>query len=266
MSLTGDIKSAMKSLLKPSLKTYDNFKLAQEASGAGYEDDELIDVIVSKTVNNRHLLNDIPFFNNATLSSLTSILYGFQEFNSINVIDLGGSTGLQYHILRRLIDRNKKINWRVVESTALAHKSKSQFSTDELSFSDDLPKAVHDFGEVHLVHCSGVIQYMPNPYETLKIIAESNSHYLAFARMCFSKKAKDVVILQQSTLSANGFGPLPPSFKDRVLLYPQTSIQKQRFFQILADRYETLFTFQDDSGVHYPEWQEGLGVFMRRKV
>ena len=265
MSFTGGIKSAMRSLLEPSLKTYKSFQEAQEASGMGYEDKELVDVIVSKTVQNRHLLNDSSYFNNATLSTLTSLLYCFQEFDSINVIDLGGSTGLQYHVIRGLIKTNKKINWRVVESTALAEKSKTLFSTDELSFSDDLEKAVNEFKEIHLIHCSGVIQYMPDPYNTLKTIAVSNSHYLNFARMCFSKKEEEVVILQQSSLSANGFGPLPSSFTDRVLLYPQTSILQEKFFQTLEARYKTIFSFQDDSGVHYPEWQKGLGVFMKRK-
>jgi putative methyltransferase (TIGR04325 family) len=255
----------LKARRDPPLKTYNSFGDAQEVCGMGYEDKELVDVIVAKTVQNRHLLNDAPYFNNATLSSLTSLLYCLEEYDSVNVVDLGGSTGLQYHIVRDLIVKNKKINWHVVESTALVEKSRSLFSTDELSFSDNLEKTIHDLKEIHLVHCSGVIQYMPDPYGTLEIIAASNARYLVFARMCFSKKANEVIIVQQSALSSNGFGPLPASFKDRTLSYPQTSIKKEKFLNILKHQYETVFSFQDDSGVHYPAWQEGLGVFMKKK-
>ena len=265
MSLPGKIKSAANRLLTPSLKTYGSFVQAQEASGKGYEDSELVEAIVSKTIQNRHLLFEIPEFNNSSLSTLTALLFCFQEFDSVNVIDLGGSTGLQYHIIRELISEKKKINWHVVESKALADRCKALFSTEELQFSDSLKTVINALKEIHLIHCSGVIQYLPDPYETLRTIAESNSHYLNFARMCFSKREKEVIILQQTLLSANGFGPLPPSFKDRTLLYPQTSIQKTKFFQALNSRYKTLFSFQDDSGVHYPEWQDGLGVFMKRK-
>lgn len=263
--MAGNIKSVIRSWRDPALKTYNTFRDAQEVCGMGYEDKELVDVIVSKTVQNRHLLNDASYFNNATLSSLTVLLYCLQEFDSINVIDLGGSTGLQYHMVRGLIAKNKRIRWHVVESTALVEKSRSLFSTDELSFSDNLEKTIHDLKEIHLVHCSGVIQYMPDPYGTLEMIAAANARYLVFARMCFSKKAKEVIIVQQSTLSSNGFGPLPASFKDRTLSYPQTSIRKEKFLSILKEQYETIFSFQDESGVHYPQWQEGLGVFMKKK-
>jgi putative methyltransferase (TIGR04325 family) len=265
VSLHGKIKSAASRLLTPSLKTYSSFVEAQKASGMGYEDSELVEAIVSKTIQNRHLLHETPDFNNSSLSSLTALLFCFQEFDSVNVIDLGGSTGLQYHIIRELITEKKKINWHVVESAALVDKCKALFSTEELHFSDSLKTVINALKEIHLIHCSGVIQYLPDPYETLKTIAESNSLYLNFARMCFSKKETEIIVLQQTSLSANGFGPLPSSFKDRVLLYPQTSIQKPKFFEMLHAHYKTLFSFQDDSGVHYPEWQEGLGVFMKKK-
>lgn len=264
MSLPGKIKNVINKFHSPSLKTYGSFQQAQEASGMGYEDHELIEVLVSKTIQNRHLLNNDPYFNNASLSSLTSVLYCFQQFDTVNIIDLGGSTGIQYHIIRQLIDKRKRMNWHVVESPALAKRCASLFTTEELSFSDDLEKAINSVKELHLIHSSGVIQYMPDPYQTLKAIANSNSSYLNFARMCFSKKENEMIILQESPLSANGFGPLPPSFKDRTLSYPQTSILKQKFFSILEQRYKTMFTYQDDSGAHYP-WQEGLGVFMTRR-
>src|SRR6185436_15367764 len=93
MSLPEKIKNVINKLSSPSLKTYDSFQHAQEASAMGYEDEELIEALVSKTIQNRHLLNGDPHFDNAALSSLTSVLYCLQQFDAINIIDLGGHTG-----------------------------------------------------------------------------------------------------------------------------------------------------------------------------
>jgi putative methyltransferase (TIGR04325 family) len=158
MTVAGKIRSKIKELFPPSLKTFSSYSDALAASGSGYEDNELVDVIVLKTKQNIGLLKRNLFFTQSTLSSLTGILYLSGRFSTINVIDLGGSTGLQYHMLRPLINEKIHINWTVVESKTLAEKCRSVFSTGELQFSDNLEEAFKNSGELHLVLCSGVIQ------------------------------------------------------------------------------------------------------------
>lgn len=264
MTVAGKIKSKIKEFFPTPLKTFGSYSEALAASGSGYEDNELVDVIVLKTQQNIGLLKRNLFFNQSLLSSLAGILYVSRRFSTINVIDLGGSSGLQYLMLRPLINEDTHINWTVVESKALADRCRSLFTTGELQFSDNLEEAIKNSGELHLVLCSGVIQYLAEPYDTLGLLAASRAHYLLFSRMCFSRQNRDVIILQKSLLSENGFGPMPPGFTDREIFYPQTSVQKEKFFRLLSGNYQPLFTFTDDSGVHYPEWQEGLGVLMER--
>lgn len=265
MSVAEKIKGAFRSLSSPALKTYSSFEEALASAGSGYEDSELVEIITLKTKLNRHRLTEEPSFGNSSLSTLTAILYICQQYDLINVIDLGGGTGLQYHMIRPWVNEKTKINWCVVESKALTAKCQPLFSTEELSFSDNLEKTIGKKDQIHLIFCSGVIQYLPKPYETLNVIARSNSTYLLFSRMCFSRQNNDLIILQKSQLSENGFGPMPPGFKDREIYYPQTSVQKDKFFNILSSKYKILFTFNDDSGVHHHQFQEGLGAFMKKR-
>ncbi|HLF44952.1 MAG TPA: methyltransferase, TIGR04325 family, partial [Chitinophagaceae bacterium] len=219
MSVVDKIKENIIRLISPAPKYYNSYEEAQFVSGSGYEDSELVDVIVLKTQLNRHLLNNELSFNNSTLSTLTAILYICQKFESVNVIDLGGSTGLQYHMIRPSVNEKVRINWCVVESTALADKCKPLFSSKELHFSDNLERSIKELGIVHLILCSGVIQYLPKPCNVLKTIANSNSHYLLFSRMCFSKQKHEIITLQRTLLSENGFGTLPLNVKDKELHY-----------------------------------------------
>lgn len=259
-----ELKAIVKKLISTAIKTYDTYEDALRSSGRGYETSELVDVIVLKTKTNGNKIFDNLSLNSSGLSSLSALLYLGQQFKTINVIDLGGSTGLLYHMMRPFLDNNTRLNWCVVESAALAAKSKEVFTTSELRFSDDLEQAIKEAGDLHLVICSGVIQYLPKPYQALETLAASNSRYLLFSRMCFSKRTTDVIILQKSMLSANGYGPLPAGYQDKESYYPQTSIQKEKFLQIFSDQYKATFTFSDDSGVHYPEWQEGFGILLKR--
>jgi putative methyltransferase (TIGR04325 family) len=121
------------------IKVYQNYASAlSDCSKLGYEDSDLVNVVVEKTRIFRNEIdeNKIPLFINSTNAfSLCSILATLDTRMQVNVLDFGGAAGAHYFIARKIIPKNCALKWMVVETPAMVKRAAPLLSNDELSFS-----------------------------------------------------------------------------------------------------------------------------------
>jgi hypothetical protein len=59
---------------------------------------------------------------------------------------------------------------------------------------------------------------------------------------------KELILVQKSSLSDNGPGPLPKGFQDGSAQYPVTFVRKEKFEEILNRNYSIDLMINEDKG------------------
>jgi len=186
--------------------------------------------------------------------------------SAINVLDFGGACGAHYFELRALTNRELKLNWIVIETPTMVEHAKA-LTTDELSFSDNLTDVVNKFNCIDLLHTSGTLQCVDNPWEYLNKILNSQAQWLLFNRLGLNKINRDVITIHSSKLSQNGIGKLPEGYKDKKIYYPFTFLSEDKFIKTLKEKYNIIAKFNDTSGM-YPVMGEkitGYGLLCKKR-
>jgi putative methyltransferase (TIGR04325 family) len=199
----------------------------------GYEDEVLTKVVVAK---GRQFAEKIASTKELDLTSLRTFIGLAASLNKkkLSVIDFGGAAGTHYFIAKTVLS-DIELDWRVVETPAMVTEAKRQgLESDELRFFDELD-AASDKGSVDLVFASGSVHYTPKPYEFLAALASIDASVLMVTRTPVTDSP--CVILQNSTLSANGVGEIPKEIgvTDKTLSYPVTMMDKSKVESILSD-------------------------------
>jgi putative methyltransferase (TIGR04325 family) len=215
--------------------------------GHGYELDDLVNVVYLKTKALTKKLNTEQYLSLTEVmsQSLTAVLLTaiVRENNSIKVIDLGGACGLHYSIAKIFLGDKIKLHWAVVETRKMAQKARA-LQTEELRFFESISDAHNEFGDIDLFHSSGAIQYVPDPEITIPEIMNSGAPVLFLSRLALlTGNKKYLVSVQESMLSANGPGPLPPGIKDRKCRYPISYIGKEWLESQISLKYRKVLNF-----------------------
>jgi putative methyltransferase (TIGR04325 family) len=136
MSSLGRLKS------RSGRKRYESYQSAlADCSPNGYENHDVVDVVVRKTQRYREQLRDAvsPATVDATSAySLFALLLSAEAKTQINVIDFGGAAGAHYFLARSLLPHTTKLNWLVVETPAMVKQATPRLADDELRFYSDL--------------------------------------------------------------------------------------------------------------------------------
>jgi putative methyltransferase (TIGR04325 family) len=235
-----------------STKVYDSWQQAlADSTPDDYQDPELIKVILQKTkaliqATSQPVISPTVAI---TLSALGAVLSEVgSKRQKIHVLDLGGACGIHYFQCRRILHPNISLKWCVVETPAMVTQAQA-LASDELYFVNDLSDAIKSLETIDLFHTSGTLQCVCNPEEVLAQIISSKSPLILFNRLALNRGAQDVIMVHQSTLSGNGFGELPPNFKDRQIRYPFIFISEHKFMNKLKEGYQILGSFEDSSGI-----------------
>jgi len=237
----------------PDSKVYASYhEAALACSNYGYEQEALVNVVFEKTKRYRDLLHaqkplEIDLTNVRTPLGLSLALK--DVVNEMRVIDFGGACGAHYFIAKALFGERMKLHWYVVETSTMARKGK-ELENDELRFFDDLSKARTEMGQPDLLFSSGTLQYVADPYVTLKDLTECRARYIFLTRWGLTTGDKELVCVQESKLSSNGPGPLPDGMMDGVTRYPMVAVRKSRVEQILTEKYEIRMQFNEDKGAY----------------
>lgn len=244
-------------------KKYKNYKDAlNDCVSNGYENDLIINLAKEKAkVTRQTILNGVkPQISNLNIFPLLSLIndLSFKQKN-INVIDFGGGDGGYYLYIRELIRPEIGLNWQVVETSEMV-KAMKGFTTDELSFCNNLDESVQKMGKIDVVHTSGTIQYTPNPYDFLEKMLNSHANYIIFNRNTFNSANTDLITIQRSLLSWHGSSDITGvSFTDCEIKYPLTNISIQKFETAIQKKYSIIYTFDDLSGVRKVRYERIVG-------
>lgn len=228
---------------------YDNFDQAL-ADSAGYENSDLVHVIVEKTkAYRRHLDGQagVPLAtrqqvqNAFVLSYLSGILA-----RPVDVLDLGGACGATFFEMDKLLPGFIG-SWSILETAHMAAAGRQYFAADRLRFYEDSGRANGEIAHRDLIFASAVLQYLPDPIQTLRELTGAGYRYVYLTRMKFTTGVKQAYVSKQtSTLSANGPGTLPAGIADKTISYPVTILPVAALDSIMAESgYSTLFYFED---------------------
>lgn len=249
---------------------FDYDQALKDCSEHGYENTEIINVVVEKTKHYRNILSansTATQLSPTNAFSLCSLLAASGK-NEIHVLDFGGAAGAHYFLARAMLAPTFKLNWIVVETPAMVDRAKHIFSNGELSFSSDLMEAANSLKRIDLLHSSGALQCVDRPYNYLQKIVSISANHILFNRLGLTKGSHDVVTIHESRLSWHGPGPMPKGFADKKVRYPYIFPKETAFMEILTDYYDKVMTFDDSSGI-FPVHGEsiiGLGLLARRKA
>lgn len=106
------------------------------------------------------------------------------------VLDFGGALGSAYFQCREFLRPLKRLVWCIVEQAAQVACGKGDFESPELRFyaSVDECLAAH---RPNVLLLSSVLQYLPEPYQTLKELAQRGIPCIIIDRTAFLDKAND---------------------------------------------------------------------------
>ena len=171
----------------------------------GYENPELVETILLKTINYK------PSGNWPLVQGLNTVL------------DFGGGAGLHYKVARR---QSPDIRWAVVETPAMVRRAK-ELATNRLMFFERIEEAADWLGNVDLIHSNGAIQYAPNAFEIIRDLCSVRPAQLVWHRVPISDgEARREV--QTSFLSDNGPGKLS-SAAEKLVRYERSWISEPAF-------------------------------------
>jgi hypothetical protein len=159
-----------------------------------------------------------------------------------SVLDFGGGCGLHYKLARR---QSQDIRWAVVETPAMLERA-SEFATDKLQFFTDISEAHRWLGAIDVMHSNSVLQYTPDPEDTLKRLCGLRARRMIWERLSLSQQGTEREV-QSSLLGDNGPGSLP-GLKEKLVRYTRTKIPEQTFLKahegyVLTKRGEDWFRF-----------------------
>jgi len=226
---------------------YSSYEAALEDAD-GFDDLLLTNVIVAKGkkfAENLKRDKSIDLMMLRTAIGVTSVL----KSNSLKVLDFGGAAGAHYFITRSLLDDGIKIDWRIVETTAMVNEAAQQgLQNEELAFYDSIDAAAQG-DEFDLVFASSSVHYTPRPYDILKSLLSLKFTKFMLTRTAIANDEK--VLLQKSTLSGNGIGPIPEGLgiKDRAISYPVTILCKRKVEKIIKSYGEIQLQIKEEKKV-----------------
>jgi len=162
------------------------------------------------------------------------------------LLDFGGGAGSHYYDIRPYLAENISLKWYVVETpTMVKHCKKKGLENKELRFVDSI-SGLKDIS-FDLVYASGALQYVKNPYKTLKEIISWRVPFILFNRMMLNDGDKDLITVQRSLLSWHG-----PKAKlnsaDKVIAFPHTTMSLKRFGKVVSMKYRLVWNIDETTG------------------
>ena len=238
---------------QPSTREYASYEVALADSDT-YEDSDLIEVVSRKTAAYRSSLasrQDRVASSRQTVQNMLALLCAAPD-EPICVLELGGACGASYFELSYLLPEKIK-SWFVVETQGMAATGRRLFQDETLKFFDDLGAAASEIESRDLIISQGVLQYTPDPLQTLDAMVALGFKYLYVTRTTVRAapddgRQKPLIIKQGSYLSDHGPGAFPDGFADRKINVPHTIISREAIAHRVSNGYNVLFWFDEAEG------------------
>ncbi len=148
----------------------------------------------------------------------------------MEVLDFGGGAG-HHQAVAKIVFPEIHFNWTVVETDELVQRAQGEIKDLGLDFISSLEKVKRV--KFDLVFSNSAIQYLPNPLLELKKLVNLDFEYLFLTRIPLRRSGKSLRYIQSSKLSQNGPGPAPLNFKDAIIEYHASIVEKYLVEEIL---------------------------------
>lgn len=228
---------------------FSSYAQALEVSLTSYEDDELADVIASKTETFAATLRSSRQLDLSASRTFVGLAATLVDGGTLSVLDFGGQAGFHYFIARTVLPSDILLDWRVVETKAMAAAA-ARLETRELSFFDSISAAVTKETSgipPDLVFASGVLHCVPEPLRALNELVSIQAPTIYITRTGLSPDSRTRAIVHSSTLLDNGPGPLPLGVQDRHVSYPAVFVPRHEVETLLAYRYDLVARMVEDA-------------------
>jgi len=236
-------------------KIYSSYAAAlKDCNRDGYENESIVDVVFQKTKTYIQQLGarKIGIQELAILHPLLTQIALDANKKELKILDFGGACGLHYFEIRALVKPETKLVWCVVETTEMAKRGEQlmSFSHGELHFFSSVEDAQTFAGRFDLVHTSGTLQAVPDPWFYLDKLLKLNAKCLILNRLGLIQGQEDIFTVHHAKLSWNGKGSLPGGFKDSRISYPFGFFSEEKLLAAVTDRYEIINQLEDASGCY----------------
>ena len=163
---------------------------------------------------------------------LAALLYAAsRNGNRLNVLDYGGSLGTLYYQHKKFLQNIAELHWCIVEQPAFVKVGQQDFQDGQLHFFFDVAEAVAQY-KPQIVLFESSLQYLPDPYATVREVMQYNIPFFFIDRIAFSPDNNDRLTIQK----------VPPAFYDAS--YPCWFPSRGKFMQMMTERYRLLGTFK----------------------
>jgi len=233
MAVFDRLKSKFKSHYKGTIRFCGNYKSWNEARKAsvGYDSD----IILMKIKNSLMKVKlgaaiyerDPVSFDRIEYSwpLLADLMWTAARYKGyLNVLDFGGSLGTSYYQNRFFLANLPYVRWNVVEQEKFVECGKKHFEDGILHFYSRIDDCLSK-NQINVAVLSSVIQYVEDPYATIKQIVCREISTLIIDRTPFIKEGDDILTIQY--VPENIY---PAS-------YPCWFLNEYKFLSIFEDRY-----------------------------
>lgn len=216
-----------------------NYESYEEAAAKslGYDDESIVEKVKQALLKVKNgtavyerdsVLFDKIHYSWPLLAILQNI--ALQNGLSLSLIDFGGSLGSSYYQNIHFLKYLKHIEWKVVEQPIFIEKGRQHFEDDQLKFYPSINDAIGS-GSPSTMLLSGVLQYLPKPYDLIEQILQLELKHLVLDRTAFVRGNSDRITVQEVSESI-----VPSS-------YPCTFFNQTKFLQMIQSKYNLVADF-----------------------
>ncbi|SFD48747.1 putative methyltransferase, LIC12133 family [Pseudomonas straminea] len=138
------------------------------------------------------VLFDSPQYSWPSLACLMNV--AAQNKGRLSVLDFGGSLGSAFFQNRRFLE-NLSVEWSVVEQPHFVSYGAKEIAGNGLQFFSTLAQCAEQKA-INVVFLSGVLQYLPNPYQLLDEILSYGFPFVILDRTPFGRAGYDILKIQ----------------------------------------------------------------------
>jgi putative methyltransferase (TIGR04325 family) len=178
------------------------------------------------------------------VASLLWIALGTER--NLHVLDFGGSLASNYFRHRPFLEpRLRSLQWSVVEQPHFVKCGQDHLQDESLRFFSDIASCVA-WSRPDVVLLSGVLQYLPRPYEFLSQLSGYGIDHLLFDRTSFALGDRERLCLQHVS--------------ERIYpaTYPAWFFSQSRFLNALTPAYSLLEQFEGEDRANIPSTYQGF--------
>jgi len=191
---------------------YKSWKEAK-ANAKGYQDNEILKKILASTLKVKN--GDYEYERDGILFEkieyswqiLTGIMWVAAKNNgNLCVLDLGGSLGTTFFQNKRFLRDINLSNWNIVEQSNFVKKGKIHIEDSNIRFFDSIEECLKKCSP-NVIIISSSLQYMPDPYATIKSLIKIGADAIIFDRTITNNLNSNKIYVQHASPNIGGSYP-----------------------------------------------------------